>query len=130
MLIEDKTHTKSTTGSSFVTFVTVVRDEKAQAKTELDHEQEHGHERTASEFDVPPTPRLVSFISALLCAKEGRCEIRRQGCSLEVNQRARRSSIRTCPWMELKLEQLLERPGCTLGGADSLVSSHLQAGVI
>jgi hypothetical protein len=32
--------------------------------------------------------------------------------------------------MELNLEQLLERAGCTPGGADSLVSSHLQAGVI
>src|SRR4029077_20889049 len=80
--------------------------------------------------------RLVSFISISLCAKEGRCEIRRQGCSLEVNQRARRSSIRTCPWMVFKLEQLLERPGCSpggadsLGGADTLASSHLQAGVI
>jgi hypothetical protein len=74
--------------------------------------------------------RLVSLISISLSAKEGRCEIRRQGCSLEVNQRARRSSIRTCPWMVLKLEQLLERPGCSPGGADSLASSHLQAGVI
>jgi len=32
--------------------------------------------------------------------------------------------------MVLKLEQLLERPGRSPGGADSLASSHLQAGVI
>jgi hypothetical protein len=74
--------------------------------------------------------RLVSLICTFLCAKEGGCEIRARGCSLELNQRARRSSIRTCPWMVLKLEQLLERPGWALGGADSLASSHLQAGVI
>jgi hypothetical protein len=60
--------------------------------------------------------RLVSLISDPVCAKEGRCEIRRQGCFLELNQRARRSTIRTCPAGLMKLEQLLERPGCGPSG--------------
>jgi hypothetical protein len=63
-----------------------------------------------------PSPRLVSLISDPVCAKEGRCEIRRQGCFLELNQRARRSTIRTCPAGLMKLEQLLERPGCGPSG--------------
>jgi hypothetical protein len=48
-----------------------------------------------------------------------------------VNHRARRSAIRTCPWMAGKLEQLLERPSRPQpkGGA-GLASSDLQAGVI
>jgi hypothetical protein len=63
-----------------------------------------------------PSLRLVSLISDPVCAKEGRCEIRRQGCFLELNQRARRSTIRTCPAGLMKLEQLLERPGCGPSG--------------
>jgi transposase len=70
--------------------------------------------------------RLVSLTSVLLCAKEGRCEIPSRGCSLELNHRACRSPIRTCPWMVFKLEQLLERPGAAMQPKPTVPASAKQ----
>src|SRR5437870_5456423 len=73
--------------------------------------------------------RLVSLTSALLCAEEGRCEVL-EAAARGFKPRACCSTIRTCLWMYLNSNSYWSDQAAALGGAHSLASSHLQAGVI